>query len=126
MIRLTLDLPDSLHKTLKSLAALNGDTMRNIAISAIERYTKKTIMAAQKEQINAFDVAQGLKLQFEKGQIAKSAFKEKFDKIVDYLSEDEANKILMPYLIKAVREIDKNKAKTYSLEEVMSELKSDD
>ena len=125
MIRLTLDLPDSLHKTLKSLAALHGDTMRSIAISALERYTKKTIKEAQKEQISASDVAKELNSQLEKGEITQSEFKEKFDKIVHYLGEDEADKILMPYLLKAVEKIDGGTAKTYSLDEVMSELKSD-
>ena len=39
MTRLTIDLPNDLHKTLKSLAIIDGRTMRNIAISALERYT---------------------------------------------------------------------------------------
>lgn len=39
MTRLTIDLPESLHKTLKSISVLDGVTMRNMAISALEQYT---------------------------------------------------------------------------------------
>jgi len=41
--RLTIDLPDTLHKTLKSLSIVDNETMRNIAISALEGYVKLRI-----------------------------------------------------------------------------------
>jgi hypothetical protein len=43
MTRLTIDLPDNLHRTLKSLSVIDGQTMRNIAIDALKKYTKSRI-----------------------------------------------------------------------------------
>jgi hypothetical protein len=121
MIRLTLDLPESLHKTLKSLAVLNGDTMRSIAITALERYTQNTIAEVKKKQMNASDVANKLKLQFETGEITEDEFKEKFYKVVDYLGEDEADKILMPYLVRVVEKIESGDFKGRTLAEIKAD-----
>ena len=43
MTRLTIDLPDNLHKTLKSLSVISGEAMKTMAISAIQSYTKAKI-----------------------------------------------------------------------------------
>ena len=54
MTRLTIDLPDSLHKTLKSLSVVDGQTMRNIAISALERYAVSRV--GKEKDINENEV----------------------------------------------------------------------
>jgi hypothetical protein len=52
MTRLTIDLPDSLHKTLKSLSVMSGKTMRDMAITAIDKYAKVKI---EKQNISYSD-----------------------------------------------------------------------
>ena len=59
MTRLTIDLPDSLHKTLKSLSVVDGQTMRNIAISALERYAVSRV--GKEKDINENEVDELLK-----------------------------------------------------------------
>lgn len=61
MTRLTIDLPDSLHKTLKSLSVISGKTMRDMAITAIDKYTqvkieKKTIFSSDDISENEADL----------------------------------------------------------------------
>lgn len=55
MTRLTIDLPETLHKTLKSLSVINGKTMRNIAISALEKYVESKI---DKQNVNSSSLSE--------------------------------------------------------------------
>jgi hypothetical protein len=122
MSRLTLDLPESLHKALKSFAVLNGGNMRNVAITALEKYMHGFLQEVEKKHNNAFAVGKKLQAQFENNEITGDEFNEKFNKIVSYLTEEEEDEILMPYLLKIVEDIETGKEKTYSWEEVKAKL----
>ena len=52
MTRLTIDLPEPLHKTLQSLSVIDGKTMENIAIAALETYAQSR---ANKQTDNYID-----------------------------------------------------------------------
>lgn len=124
MSRLTLDLPDTLHKALKSFAVLNGENMRKVAITALEKYMQGSMKEVDKNHNNAFIVGKTLQKKFENNEITADEFKESFDKIVSYLSDEEENEILMPYLLQMIENINTGKEKTYSWEEVKAELNS--
>lgn len=74
----------------------------------------------KKNHKNAFVVGQKLKTQFEKGEISADNFKDKFNRICYYLTDEEENEILAPYLLKIVNNINTGKEKTYSLEEILN------
>lgn len=43
MTRFTIELPNGLHKALKSFSVVNGQTMKDIAIFALESYVQSRI-----------------------------------------------------------------------------------
>jgi dipeptidase len=97
MTRLTIEMPDPLHKVIKSLAIMKGDSIKNITIEALTNYAKSSagIVASSKT--------------------SKSGF-----------TEEEAEKMLIPYFKKMIESIESGSKKFYTKEEYMKEINKDD
>jgi hypothetical protein len=129
MTRLTIDLPTTLHKTIKSLSIIEGDSMKNIAIKSIQKYAKSKIL---KNKINTITKAQATKklkpvadkliLKMKNGDISVDEFDKKFNLIKDYVTEDEIDRLLSPYLEKIIVDIENDNSDLVSLNELLDEL----
>lgn len=102
--KLTIEISESLHKTVKSYASAQGKTMKEFFVEA------------------AYD-------SLEKGGIGKEIVKDKkvkkmkkISKNKKYITEQEADKLLMPYLLRMIKRIESGKEKLYSWDEVKEEL----
>lgn len=102
MTRLTIDLPESLHKALKSISVLDGETMRKIAINAIEGYTKHRVESKIKKY--------------------NDGTPNSLDQL-SQLPEDECDKLMAPYLEKLIKDLDSESS--YSWEEVQEQLEAE-
>ena len=134
MTRLTIDLPNSLHKVLKSISVMDGQTMKDIAITALEKYTQGNLnkrLIVKKENNPSEKLATKMLMplikktaaQIQNSEITEEQFQLKFNKIQDYIAEDEAEKMLVPYLKKIIDGIESKKEKTYNWKEVKKKLK---
>lgn len=102
MSKLTLEIPDALHRTVKSFASAHGETIKDFFIQAatekLQKSTKiKTTLPMKK---------------------AKKTQKK-------YLTEKEADKMLKPYLIRMIQRIESGEEKVYSKEEAFKMLRDD-
>jgi hypothetical protein len=94
MTKVIIDLPTDLHRAVKSFTGANGETMKHFFISAAEE-----------------------KLKYQKTK-SKKKIKDEF------ITEEEADAMLKPYLIRLVKRINEGKEKSYSWEEAKKELKN--
>ena len=94
MTKVIIDLPTELHRAVKSFTGANGETMKSFFISAAEE-----------------------KLKYQTKVNSKKKIKDEF------ITEEEADAMLKPYLIRLVKRINEGKEKTYSWEEFQRELK---
>ncbi len=101
MSKLTLEIPDALHRTVKSVASANGETIKQFFIDAVTEKLKQT----------------------SKSKKLMKKTKEKYPK---YITEKQADKMLMPYLLRMIKRIESGEEKTYSKEEFFKELRQDD
>ncbi len=99
MSKLTLEIPDALHRTVKSVASANGETIRQFFIDAATEKLKKT------------------------SKLKKPMKKTKNPK---YITEKEADKMLMPYLLRMIKRIESGEEKTYTKDEFFKKLREDD
>lgn len=106
--KLTIEIPESLHKTVKSYASAQGKTMKEFFVEA------------------AYD-------SLEKGGVSKEIVKDKkvkkmkkISKNKKYITEKEAEKMLMPYWIRMIKRIESGKEEVYSEEEFFKKLREDD
>lgn len=99
MTKLTIEIPDALHRTVKSFASAHGETIKDFFIEAATEKLKKT---------------KNLKTKLPMKTQKKSP---------KYITEKEADKMLKPYLLRMVKRIESGKEKTYSWEEVKKRLK---
>ncbi|MES2678101.1 MAG: hypothetical protein V4612_07335 [Pseudomonadota bacterium] len=97
MTKVIIDLPTDLHRAVKSFTGANGETMKHFFISAAEEKLKY-----QKTQ--------------SKNKISKKKIKDEF------ISEEEADAMLKPYLIRLVKRINEGKEKVLSEQEFFAEL----
>lgn len=100
MSKLTLEIPDALHRTVKSFASAHGETIRDFFIQA----------ATEKLQKSA-------KIKTTK------PMKKTSKKTKKYLTEEEADKMLKPYLIRLIQKIESGEEQLLTWEEVKKELK---
>ena len=95
MTKVIIDLPTELHRSIKSFTGANGETMKNFFISAATE-----------------------KLKYQNKTKSKKKVKDEF------ITEEEADAMLKPYLIRLVKRINEGKEKSYSWEEAKKELNS--
>jgi hypothetical protein len=103
MTKLTIEIPDSLHRTIKSFASANGETIKDFFIAAVTEKLKKL----PKNKI-----------------ITKKPMKKNKNKLPKYISEKEADKMLKPYLLRLIKRIENGEEEVYSWEEVKRDLKN--
>jgi hypothetical protein len=99
MSKLTLEIPDALHRTVKSVASANGETIRQFFIDAVVEKLKQT---------------------------SKSKKPMKKTKSKKYITEKEADKMLMPYLKRMIKRIESGEEKTYDKDEFFKKLREED
>ncbi len=95
MTKVIIDLPNDLHRSIKSYAGANGETIKNFFICAAEEKLKYHNKAKSKKKIKD-----------------------------EFISEEEADEMLKPYLIRLIKRINEGKEKTCSWEEAKKELKN--
>jgi hypothetical protein len=97
MTKLTLEIPDSLHRTVKSFASAHGETIKSFFVEAAMEKLKKP-----------------MKLKVKKSPKKSSK----------YITEKEADKMLKPYLIRLVQRIESGEEETYDKEEFFKKLRN--
>lgn len=103
MTKLTIEIPDSLHRTVKSFSSANGETIKDFFIAAVTEKLKKLP---------------------ENKIIIKKPMKQTKKKLAKHISEKEADKILKPYLLSLIKRIENGEEDVYSWEEVKRDLKN--
>ncbi len=93
MTKVIIDLPTDLHRSIKSFTGANGETMKNFFISAATE-----------------------KLKYQNKVKSKKKVKDEF------ITEEEADAMLKPYLIRLVKRINEGKEKVLSEKEFFEEL----
>jgi hypothetical protein len=113
MSKLTLDIPDALHRTIKSVASAQGMTIRDFFIAM----TTEQLKLKTKEKV--------LKKTAEKKpkKTAAKKVKKPQKKNSKYITEAQADRMLKPYLLRMVKRIDRGEEKLVTWEEVKKELK---
>lgn len=100
MSKLTLEIPDALHRTVKSFASAHGETIKDFFIqAATEKLHKST----------------KLKTTTPMKKTKKTQKK--------FITEKEADKMLKPYLIRMIQRIESGEEEVMSWDEVKKELK---
>ena len=102
MSKLTLEIPDALHRTMKSVASAQGMTIRDFFIEM----TTKQLQVKTKSKISK-----------------KTVTKKPKKKESKYITEKEADKMLKPYLLRMVQRIESGEEELLTWEEVKKELK---
>ncbi len=106
MTKLTLEIPDALHRTVKSFASAHGETIKDFFIdAATERLKKKSKLKTIK--------------------VTKKTMKNTAKKPSKYITEKEADRMLKPYLLRMIRRIQSGEEETYSKEEFFKKLQED-
>lgn len=105
MTKLTIEIPDSLHRTVKSFASAHGETIKDFFVDAATERLKKRAKESPKSSAK------------------KTAAKKIAKKSSKYITEKEADKMLKPYLLRMIKRIESGEEKSYSWEEVKKELK---
>lgn len=104
MSKLTLEIPDALHRTVKSFASAHGETIKDFFIQAATEKLKKSSK---------------LKTEFKPLAPMKKTKKQN----PKYITEKEADKMLKPYLLRMIQRIESGEEEVLSWEEVKKELK---
>ncbi len=93
MTKVMIDVPDNLHRLVKSLASSQGETMKHFVLRAMEVLAKKEINKTSTTNPNE-----------------------------EFINEEEAEHLLKPYLSNLVHDIDNGKEKTIDSESFFKEL----
>jgi len=107
MTKLTLEIPDALHRTVKSFASAHGKTIKDFFIDAAMEKLKK-------------------KPQLKTKTTTTKTMKKPAKKPTKYITEKEADKMLKPYLLRMIKRIQSGEEETYSEEEFFKKLREDD
>lgn len=94
MSRVTIDIPTTLHKAVKSFVGSTGETIKGFFVEAVEK------SLIEKSQINI------------KSKASKDS----------YITEKEAEEMLKPLIIKYIKEIKEGKFEGYSKEDFFAKL----
>ena len=111
MSKLTLEIPDALHRAVKSFSSAHGLTIRDFFIEMTTKQLKESAKLKTKSMAKPKEKP--------KAKIIKNSKK----KNPKYITEKEADKMLKPYLLRMIRRIESGEEETYSWEEVKKELK---
>jgi hypothetical protein len=103
MTKLTLEIPDNLHRTVKSFASAHGETIKDFFVDAVVTKLKTSHKT--------------------KTKIPTKTMKKPHKKNSKYITEKEADKLLRPYLLRLIQRIENGEEETYSWDEVMRGLK---
>ena len=104
MSKLTLDIPDSLHRAVKSFSSGRGVSMKDFFIEAAMDKMKDFSEASENKP--------------------KKSLKKK-KKSGKYITEKEADKMLKPYLLRMIKRIDNGEEDLMSWDEFKTELEKD-
>ncbi len=110
MSKLTIEIPDSLHRAVKSMASAQGETIKDFFIEAISEKLKKSAKLKPKKEIKT-------------ASKTKKNMKKTKAKNSKYITEKEADRMLKPYLMRMIQRIESGEEETYDWEDVKSELK---
>lgn len=99
MTKLTIEIPDALHRTVKSFASAHGESIKDFFVEAATEKLKKSA------KINPKNIGKKTKKKTSK-----------------FISEKEADKMLRPYLLRLIKRIESGEEETYTWEEVKKEL----
>lgn len=105
MTKLTIEIPDSLHRTVKSFASAHGETIKDFFVDAATERLKKRSKESPKNSAK------------------KTAAKKIAKKSSKYITEKEADKMLKPYLLRMIKRIENGEEEVYSKEEFFKKLK---
>jgi hypothetical protein len=100
-MKMTLEISDHFHRTVKSMASAQGESMKDFIVNAVTKEIK--------------NLKPNTKTPVKKTQKKNSK----------YITEKEADRLLKPYILKAVKSIQDGTAKVYSKEEFFRKLKED-
>lgn len=129
MSKLTLEIPDSLHRAVKSIASAHGETIRSFFIEAVTEKLKQTSKLKITTKAPVKNPAKPLKTSTKASintltkTTAKNNMKNTTQKNPKYITEKEADKMLKPYILGMIKRINSGEEKIYSWEEVKKELK---
>jgi len=103
MSKLTLEIPDALHRTVKSFASAHGETIKDFFIAAATEKLQKNSTLKTKKPLKT----------------AKKTTK----KSQKFITEEQADKMLKPYLLRMVKRIEKGEEKIYDKDEFFKKLR---
>jgi hypothetical protein len=110
MSRITIEIPTELHRAVKSYTASHGGSIKDFFVEAVtERLRKEVKMRPDK-------LAKPVK------SIKKSSKSSK-RKNSKYITEEEADRMLKPLLLRMVKQIHDGTLETYTEEEFFAKLK---
>ncbi len=107
MTKLTIEIPDSLHRTVKSFASAHGESIKDFFVDAATERLKKRSKESPKTSAK------------------KIAEKKIVKKSTKYITEKEADKMLKPYLLRMIKRIESGQEKGYSKEEFFKKLREE-
>lgn len=113
MIKLTLEIPDSLHRAIKSFASANGETIKEFFVKAASEELKKSAKLLEKK-VPKKPVKKSVKVKENQSK-----------KLSKYITEEEADEMLKPYLLRLVKRIASGEEELYSEEEFFRKLRED-
>jgi len=97
MSRITIEIPNSLHRAVKSFVGASGETIKNFFVEAAKEHLKDKMTIDPKTQNS----------------------QEK------YITEEQADKMLKPLILKYINQIKEGKFAGYSKNEFFDKLKND-
>lgn len=106
MTKLTIEIPDELHRAVKSFASIKGTTIKDYFVELATEDLRKS---------NNMEESKSLKK-------SSKISTEKSKKSSKYITEKEADKMLKPYLLRLVKRIESGEEEVYSWEEAKKEL----
>ena len=109
MSKLTIEIPDALHRTIKSVASANGKSIKSFFIDAVT------------EKLKTVTKVKAVKRTLQKKEPMKKTQK----KNSKYITEKEADKMLKPYILRMIKRIESGEEEVYSKEEFFKKLKED-
>ena len=125
MSKLTLDILDSLHRAVKSVASAQGVTMKDFFIGAVSE--KLEDFVEKQGSLKGQEVSRkNIDKKLQKTTKNKPKSKKTMKKSEKYITEREADQMLKPYLLRMIKRIDSGEEETYSKEEFFKKLREEE
>ena len=136
MSKLTLEIPDSLHRAVKSIASAHGETIRSFFIEAVTEKLKQTSKLKTAAKVSVKNSAKPLVkakektkektlVKLSKKTTTKNNMKNTKKKNPKYITEKEADKMLKPYILRMIKRIKSGQEEAYSKEEFFKKLREE-